>query len=570
MSKMEVNQSDEAGDSMPRPRRRRHLRLMLVVALSVALALLIGQFFILPMLLREQIENALHESGIDAVRFRVARATLWGAELADIGAGEGSAVHIDHIALDYSLGDLRRGRLNAIRILGATVRLGMRDGRFDFTPLQSLVSQRRESATTLPANATAQIPVQRIELEDSKLILMTPKAPVNVPLGGSLVPHSDGRLSVSLQIGEERAFVLGAELKGQQLTFAGSADPGRTLLTVRAIWPDADVSADGKLKLSGTLNWEDQPATGQARLEILGDSGTVAPGDVRNAKLHLSAGVFEVAARFGGSSDSPPLRLNVNKASIAMADQGFSASGITGQVNLLSFSPLRTPPEQTFVADSLKIGSLDFTHGTIDFQMSSQTQMSVKHTQWAWLGGSVWADNFTISNQPLAITLHAKDVELAGVLALTAQGKASGQGKISGDIPVTIEGSNVQFGTGQLAAASGGNVQIKDMEAISPTAEAAAQSVEAASSEQIKKNVIEALSDFQYDTLSMSLEKTPQGGLIGHVHMKGHGRTGAKQPIDYELNVTGLDKLLRGYLRIREELNAPHPTTTTTGKAQSP
>jgi hypothetical protein len=100
------------------------------------------------------------------------------------------------------------------------------------------------------------------------------------------------------------------------------------------------------------------------------------------------------------------------------------------------------------------------------------------------------------------------------------------------------------------------------MSAIAPTAEAAAQSVSGASSDQIKKNVIEALSDFQYDTLEMKLDSTDQG-LVGHVHMKGRGRTGAKQPLNYELNITGLEKVLRGYLRIRERLNAPRPATTT-------
>src|SRR5262245_47171451 len=107
MSQIEVNESD--GPRANPRRRRRHLRLALVITLSLALALLIGQFFILPMLLREKIQSALHEAGIDAVRFRVARASLWGAELRDVAAGDGSAVRVDRIALDYSLGDLRNG-----------------------------------------------------------------------------------------------------------------------------------------------------------------------------------------------------------------------------------------------------------------------------------------------------------------------------------------------------------------------------------------------------------------------------------------------------------------------------
>jgi hypothetical protein len=574
MSDIRVNEAKDEQHAPPYPiRRRRHLRMALVITLSIALALLIGQFFILPMLLRQQIEQALHEAGVDAVRFRVARATLWGAELSDVAAGDGRAFQVDRIALDFSLRDLRNGRLKAIRIIGATIRLAVHEGALDLSPLRSLIVQRPAAATHPASSSGGALPIGRIELTQSKAILITEKQPVTVPIGGSLVPHADGRWSISLQIAEERAFVLGAEVKDDQATFAGSADPGRTLLTVRAIWPGADVSADGTLKVSGQLNWKDRPITGQARLEILPDSGIASPAG-HASKLHLSSGVFEVDANFGGTQ--PQMRINVSKVAMAMADQGFSASGINGEIVLSSFSPLVTPAAQKLTADALNIGDMQLGSGVLDFRMNGSSNMLVHHTQWTWLGGSVWADDFVISGQPLKITLHAENVELKDLLVLTASEKASGQGKLSGEIPVTIDGSDVQFGTGSISAAQGGNVQIKDMAAIEPTAAAAAQAASGTSSEQIKKNVIEALSDFQYETLSMKLDSTDKG-LVGHVRMKGHGRTGAKQALDYELNVTGLDKALRSYLRIREGLSLPHPrpqpgtlpaTSPTTGKAE--
>jgi hypothetical protein len=575
MSDMGVNEAKDEQHVPPYPiRRRRHLRLALVITLSIALALLIGQFFILPMLFRQQIEQALHEAGVDAVRFRVARATLWGAELTDLAAGDGHALNVDRIALDFSLRDLRNGRLKAIRIIGATIRVAVHEGAFDLSPLRSLIVQRPAAATHPTSSSGGALPIGRIELTQSKAILITEKQPVTVPIGGSLVPHADGRWSISLQIAEERAFVLGAEVKDQQATFAGSADPGRTLLTVRAIWPGADVSADGSLKVSGQLNWKDRPVTGQARLEILPDSGIAAPPS-HAAKLHLSSGVFDVNTSFGGDGGNrPTLRVVASKVAIAMA--GFSTWGVNGEVALSSFSPLASPPSQKLTADGLKIGDMQLSSGVLDFRMNGSSNMLVHHTQWTWLGGSVWADDFVISGQPLQITLHAENVELKDLLALTASEKASGQGKLSGEIPVTIDGADVQFGTGSISAAQGGNVQIKDMTAIEPTAAAAAHAASATSSEQIKKNVIEALSDFQYETLSMKLDSTDKG-LVGHVRMKGHGRTGAKQALDYELNVTGLDKALRSYLRIREGLSLPHPrpqpgtlpaTSPTTGKAE--
>ena len=77
-----------------------------------------------------------------------------------------------------------------------------------------------------------------------------------------------------------------------------------------------------------------------------------------------------------------------------------------------------------------------------------------------------------------------------------------------------------------------------------------------AASGQIKKNIVEALRDFQYDKLSARLA-TENGGLVGHVRMAGRGKQGSKQALAYDLNVTGLDDALRAYLGIRAAMNLP-------------
>jgi hypothetical protein len=48
------------------------------------------------------------------------------------------------------------------------------------------------------------------------------------------------------------------------------------------------------------------------------------------------------------------------------------------------------------------------------------------------------------------------------------------------------------------------------------------------------------------------------------VRMSGHGRTGARQALDYDLRVHGVDAVLRSYTSYREATNPKSPTT---GKA---
>jgi hypothetical protein len=161
------------------------------------------------------------------------------------------------------------------------------------------------------------------------------------------------------------------------------------------------------------------------------------------------------------------------------------------------------------------------------------------------------------------MTLQLRDVELKALLELLAKDKASGEGKLSGVLPVTIDGSKVDFGDGRITALSGGSLQIKDAAAVIPTAEAVASTAkDPTSGEEIKRNIIEALSDFVFEQLSAQLANE-DGKLVGYVRIAGHGRTGAKQALDYKLNLRGMDELLRAYVGVNKVLSMPRQPVST-------
>src|SRR5205823_5311463 len=145
-------------------------------------------------------------------------------------------------------------------------------------------------------------------------------------------------LSLSLQLDQERIFVVGGTLRGRAITFAGAADPGRTLLIVRSIWPEALVGVDGKLKLSGELNWGGggTATVGEAQIAITPDSAASEPA-VSEDKLRLTSGVFHVSADFASET---PVRVRASGVGLAMQDHGFTADGVAGEIALASFSPL--------------------------------------------------------------------------------------------------------------------------------------------------------------------------------------------------------------------------------------
>ena len=574
MRGMPVNETpaDQSSAPPPPPWYRRHMRRIAVAFIAAGVLIVLAQWMLLPWLLHNRIAAALDAAGVRNPRFHVARATLWGSRLNDVTAGENSGVKLGRVDLDYTLGDLRQGRLKAIRIANATLDLHIGDdGRIDLTPLRSLLRSSPTTRKATPASIT--LPVDRIELAASKLVLHTPNEALEVPIGGSVAQQSNGRISIGLQLDQERIFVVGGTIEGSKLTLAGAADPGRTLLIVRSIWPSAEVSIDGKLKVGGELDWGGPSLAGSAQVAIASDAAATSPS-VSKDKLHLSSGVFHVATDFAHKT---PWRFAIADAGLAMADQGFSAEGVAGDVAFVSLSPLLTPPDQKLGAKKLTIGELELTNGMIEFAMTASDTMHVQHTQWTCFTGRVWADDVVVSGtKPISVTLHVQDVELRDMLNEFAKDTASGKGKLSGQIPLVIDGSNVKFGDGTFAAFQQGEIQIKDAETLEATAAAAASSASGAASGQIKKNIVEALKDFQYDKLSARLANEPEhGGLVGHVRMSGHGKQGAKQALAYDLNVTGLDDALRAYLGIRSAMQLPanRPTATrpaaTTRKADS-
>jgi hypothetical protein len=209
----------------------------------------------------------------------------------------------------------------------------------------------------------------------------------------------------------------------------------------------------------------------------------------------------------------------------------------------------------------------------MDFQVIDADTIHVEQTQWLAFGGSVWTSDVTLDGAaPIELTLHAQGIELQELLRDFAHGKASGQGRISGELPVVINGSNVQFGDGQVVSLSGGQVQVKDAATLATVAAGAAAAAQSASQkEQLQRNIVQALSDFEYDRLTAQLQSEPGGQLSAHVRMSGHGRTGARQGLDYELNVHRLDLALKSYLSVSRAMEAPKAAATeATGKGSSP
>ena len=140
--------------------------------------------------------------------------------------------------------------------------------------------------------------------------------------------------------------------------------------------------------------------------------------------------------------------------------------------------------------------------------------------------------------------------KLGALLALIPGERATGVGSLDGKLPVTIgRWPSIHFGDGELRTAPGqfGWFKVKDTEALGTVLESADPRFQADSLYvEIKKRLVNAFKDFEYDELSVVLTKDGGGKFVARVNTKGRARTGERQEFEeVTLNFLDFDQTLR-------------------------
>jgi hypothetical protein len=564
----------EPSPSLMRRIAGRVLRKRTLVAFAGAVALvLIVHYLLMPWVVRDRVRAALDEAGLRAATFRVTRATLWATDIRNLVLD--NANRIDRVEVRYNVHDLWQREVHEIIVTGATFAADP-----DAWPIE-----KRQPATTAtiapairPKQAGLELPFDRLRIEKSQLVLAGGR---KVPVEASLLRTPTERtFRISFPgAGLDAHGTVARSFEGGRIVVDASTVRGDLIGAVlRTYVDDVPVAVAGATSGKVAASWDKDGLRALASLEIAGGSIDEASA----AKLTVAAGVF-VGEMNVGPTTRPTVTVKADRADFATPD--LKAYGVGGAVTLINLSPPTSAPRQKLSAQRLKIGETEFANGQLEFEVTESGDILVRQTRWDFLGGQVYAQDVSVPRDgPVKFTLRAENVELRDILATYAKDKLVGRGKISGELPIVIDGRDIRFGDGQLSAGDGGQLQIKDpatlaqVAEVAGTAAAAAAPVRGGSPQQIKQDIAEALRDFEYDRLTARLTNEPGGGLVGYVNMKGHGRTGARQAIEYDARIRGLDELLRSYLDIsgalggggddRAATRATRATRAATGKVE--
>jgi hypothetical protein len=196
------------------------------------------------------------------------------------------------------------------------------------------------------------------------------------------------------------------------------------------------------------------------------------------------------------------------------------------------------PAGQRVTVEAVDIGLL-LEDGEIVFGLPDGERLAVSDARFAWLGGTVRADPFTISleDPERTVTLHASDVDLARLLAQIPLEGLSATGTLRGTVPLRLTGDIIRIDDGVLEATGPGIIRYAPAEPL-PGFGDETGSVDL---------LLEAAENFHYDDLSLTVSGRTGEDLQARLRLVGGNPDLFNgYPVALNVNLEGaLDRILR-------------------------
>lgn len=532
-------------------RRRKIILSLLTVAVVVTV---LAYLFVLPIIVQRTLLRSLAEAGVRDPQLSVAHVSLFSTRISDFQAG--GATSVAGLTVSYTPASLWGLRVQDIRVKGLVVRMNLREGQMDFGTLGDILARSRKApgATTQPARASTAIPLDRIECTESKLIIETPEGEIELPLAGVLT-QGDGKLRLQAEVA----------MLPSPVTLSGVVDLQQGTSDVHVAGAALDLSTVAKL-VKHSLQKSNLTMTGQASLDVRYKSS--ASGSKLSARLEpqnslirlpesikaatnvrLVKGVLIAEAMWSDVSNMS-VKVMAEHVEIRCKELDAEVKELGGTFAVLPLYDAR----QTLTVGEARIGKMLVTSGMANMRLGVDNTVDIESTAWTWLEGRLSMENVRIvPGQPIDLTAVAKGVDLKQVLETFAADHARGEGRIDARLPVRIDWPRVGFARGSIQSAGKGRLMILKADELAKSI--AGQVPKGRQDVQVrtKREIIEALQDFDYDTLEANL--IPDGNsLTAKARLAGRGRRPPRRALDMQINLRNLDDLLEVYLGISNRL----------------
>lgn len=207
--------------------------------------------------------------------------------------------------------------------------------------------------------------------------------------------------------------------------------------------------------------------------------------------------------------------------------------GLNGNIQFANLWPVATQGTQTITVDAVDLDALQLGAGSVAFDMPGDQTVRVEKAEFPWFGGSIGVYDASLSfsgGQSMA-PLRAENIDLKLILDFVNIDGLSGEGVLSGVLPLAIEDGRARIENGVLKSQSPGAVRY--------TGGAASQA--AAAGEQAKV-AFDLLRDLRYQSLNVTINGPLDGRLDFQIQFEGTGEVSLQQasgrvPVIYRINL---------------------------------
>lgn len=329
-----------------------------------------------------------------------------------------------------------------------------------------------------------------------------------------------------------------------------------------------DIAASGasnRLKVNGTVSIDTAAGGGSASFKLtplLFVPGALQPVDIAPLLEGLTRVQAELRSEGRLAWNRGGLTRSSAKISLSNASMTTGAGrveGLTTSLTLSSLWPPRSEPSQELSADSYETGGVTFTdlsaryrvvEGEGDFP-ETLPLLLIEHAELRFGRGLFEVSEVLID--PLSdrqgATVDVEGLELKDLFDLADLENVTGEGAMSGSVPFSISDGNVVIQNGRLESTGPGVFNIRSAEAKAALSGAG----------DYVDLVLQALENFQYERLSIAVNKPAEGNSVLQLKVLGSNPDVLDgHPFDINLNLeTDLGPLLEALTagqRLSEEL----------------
>jgi len=355
----------------------------------------------------------------------------------------------------------------------------------------------------------------------------------------------DRPVALDVSIGEARLLRRPAPLVPVRVRAAGGIDrQGALTLAGQAVGASGGLTAD--LALDHDL------ATGRGRVEVGVPSLAFAPGVRQPADVFPVLAAAPLTAVTGAVSGRAAFAWDggvTSRATLTLEDLAVetpfaAAEGLAGTLSADSLLPLRLPAGQALTVGLVDIGLL-LESGRVRFGYGADRRLAVSALGFDWADGRLEAEPFAarLDDRSLEIVLTASDVDVATLLIAVPLEGFEATGRLQGRVPVRLTPDTIVIDNAVLETAGPGLIRYRP--------EGGAEGVAAADGSGGLSLLLEALRDFHYETLKLTLDGRTGDDLSATISVLGaNPDLYDGWPVALDVNVGGeLDRILRSGLR---------------------